>query len=227
MLTVIEQVLTPAEIAEFRHQLQLADWQDGVLSAGARAASVKQNQQLNDRSELARKLSNHLMQRLGGHPLFVSAALPERIYPPRFNRYRNGGHYGTHVDAAVMALDEGRTTLRSDLSATLFLTAPEDYDGGELTIETSFGAQQIKLAAGELVLYPSSSLHRVEPVTRGERVSSFFWVQSMVGDAGKRSMLFDLDQSIQALASDRSHNDPDLLRLSGVYHNLLRTWASV
>lgn len=225
MLTVIEQVLTPAEIAEFRRQLAQGDWQDGALSAGARAASVKQNQQLNDHSELARSLSNHLVQRLGSHPLFVSAALPERIYPPKFNCYRDGGHYGTHVDAAVMALDEGRATLRSDLSATLFLTEPDDYDGGELTIETNFGAQQIKLAAGDLVLYPSSSLHRVEPVTRGERVSSFFWVQSLVADGGKRSLLFDLDQSIQGLSATQPSDNPDLLRLTGVYHNLLRGWA--
>ncbi|WP_430415636.1 Fe2+-dependent dioxygenase [Marinobacter adhaerens] len=227
MLTVIEQVLTPAEINEFRHQLQRGDWQDGALSAGARAASVKHNQQLSDHTEVARKLSHHLLQRLGSHPLFVSAALPERIYPPKFNRYRDGGHYGTHVDAAVMAFDEGRITLRSDLSVTLFLTDPDDYDGGELTIETGFGTQQIKLAAGDLVLYPSSSLHRVEPVTRGERVSSFFWVQSLVADDGKRSLLFDLDQAIQGLTPDRPPQDPELLRLTGVYHNLLRTWASV
>ena len=226
MLSIIEQVLSPAELGEFRHQLAQGDWQDGTLSAGARAASVKQNQQLNDGSELARRLSHRVLQRLGNHPVFVSAALPERIYPPKFNRYRDGGHYGTHVDAAVMAYDEGRTTLRSDLSATLFLTDPDDYEGGELTIETSFGAQQIKLAAGDLVLYPSSSLHRVEPVTRGERVSSFFWVQSLVADAGKRSLLFDLDQSIQGLSTAQAPDNPDLLRLTGIYHNLLRSWAA-
>lgn len=227
MLTLIEQVLTTEEVSRFRAHLDAADWQDGLLTAGSLAAGVKHNQQLDEQSDLAIELGNHILRRLGSHPLFISAALPERIYPPKFNRYAGGGHYGAHVDGAVMPLPGSRDTLRSDLSATLFLCEPEEYEGGELTIETAFGAQQVKLAAGDMVLYPSSSLHRVEPVTAGARVCSFFWIQSMVRDEGKRTLLFDLDQSIQGLTPQQQNGDQDILRLTGVYHNLLRRWAEV
>ncbi|WP_304640578.1 Fe2+-dependent dioxygenase [Pseudomonas sp.] len=227
MLTLIEQVLTTEEVSRFRAHLDAADWQDGLLTAGSLAAGVKRNQQLDEQSDLAIELGNHILRRLGSHPLFISAALPERIYPPKFNRYAGGGHYGAHVDGAVMPLPGSRDTLRSDLSATLFLCEPEEYEGGELTIETAFGAQQVKLAAGDMVLYPSSSLHRVEPVTAGARVCSFFWIQSMVRDEGKRTLLFDLDQSIQGLTPQQQSGDQDILRLTGVYHNLLRRWAEV
>ncbi|QJD58133.1 Fe2+-dependent dioxygenase [Pseudomonas sp. gcc21] len=227
MLMVIDNVLSKDEVRECRRHLDQADWQDGSHTAGTLAAGVKQNRQIDANATIAVELGNHIVRRLGSHPLFISAALPEKIYPPRFNSYSDGGHYGAHVDGAVMPLPGSHGTLRSDLSATLFLSEPEEYDGGELTIETAFGAQQIKLAAGDLVLYPSTSLHRVEPVTRGTRVCSFFWIQSMVRDEGKRSLLFDLDQSIQGLTPRQPKADPDILQLTGVYHNLLRRWAEV
>ncbi|UAW99769.1 Fe2+-dependent dioxygenase [Halopseudomonas nanhaiensis] len=227
MLITLDNVLSKDEVRQFRAHLDRAEWQDGLKTAGTLAAGVKQNQQLDESAGIAIELGNHILRRLGGHPLFISAALPEKIYPPKFNRYSGGGHYGAHVDGAVMPLPGSHGTLRSDLSATLFLCEPEEYDGGELTIETAFGAQQVKLEAGDMVLYPSSSLHRVEPVTRGARVCSFFWIQSMVRDDGKRTLLFDLDQSIQSLTPQQAKGDPDILQLTGVYHNLLRRWAEV
>src|SRR5690606_7702778 len=184
-------------VARFRERLHAAAWDDGRGSAGTLAATVKRNQQLPEDAAEAIELGNHVLRVLGSHPRFVSAALPERIYPPRFNRYRDGGHYGTHVDSAVMHLREANLTLRSDLSATLFLSDPDGYDGGELLVETGFGVQAVKLAAGDLVLYPSSSLHQVSAVTRGERLAAFFWVQSMLRDAAARTLLFDLDQASQ------------------------------
>lgn len=227
MLLVIEQLLAKTEVADFRGQLDSANWRDGRDSAGSLSAQVKSNQQLAEQDPLAISLGNRILQRLGNHPLFLSAALPARIYPPKFNRYAGGGHYGVHVDSAVMAISGTPLMLRSDLSATLFLSEPDDYDGGELTIETRFGAQAVKLAAGDLVLYPSTSLHQVTPVSRGARVSAFFWIQSMVADQGQRELLFDLDQSIQGLrASHHSDQQPQILQLTGVYHNLLRRWAS-
>lgn len=227
MLMTIDHVLSKDEVRQFRAHLDRAEWQDGLKTAGTLASGVKQNQQLDDNSAIAIELGNHILRRLGNHPLFISAALPEKIYPPKFNRYSEGGHYGAHVDGAVMPLPGNHGTLRSDLSATLFLCEPDEYDGGELTIETEFGAQQVKLEEGDMVLYPSSSLHRVEPVTRGARVCSFFWIQSMVRDEGKRTLLFDLDQSIQSLTPRQPKGDGDILQLTGVYHNLLRRWAEV
>lgn len=226
MLTILEKVLDPATVLRFREALDRADWEDGLRSAGSLAGRVKQNRQLPEDSATARELGQHILRVLGGHPLFMSAALPDRIYPPRFNLYSGGGHYGAHVDNAVMLVGPERRVLRSDLSATLFLCNPADYDGGELTIETSFGAQSVKLAAGDMVLYPSSSLHRVTPVTRGARVCAFFWIQSMVRDDGERTLLFDLDQSIQALTAANAAPEA-LLPLTGIYHNLLRRWANV
>lgn len=227
MLIAIEGILTGAEVGEFRSALDAADWQDGRLTAGSLAAAVKQNQQLGDDAPVTMRLGNEILRRLGSHPLFISAALPERIYPPKFNRYAGGGHYGTHVDSAVMRIPGTSVTMRSDLSATLFLSEPDEYEGGELVIEGQFGAQAVKLAAGDLVLYPSSSLHQVMPVTEGARVASFFWIQSMVQDEGARTLLFDLDQSIQALSVGRARDDADILRLTGVYTNLLRRWVIV
>lgn len=227
MLLVIEQLLSRSEAAHFRQQLEQAQWQDGRSSAGSLGQQVKSNQQLAEDDPLAIRLGNAIVQRLGNHPLFMAAALPARIYPPRFNRYSGGGHYGAHVDSAIMPISGTSLLLRSDLSATLFLAEPDSYVGGELTIETRFGAQQVKLAAGDMVLYPSSSLHQVTPVSQGARISAFFWIQSMVADDGQRELLFDLDQSIQALrAAGHSEQQPQLLQLSGVYHNLLRRWAS-
>lgn len=225
MLTIIERVLDDAELQRFRSVLDVADWQDGVRSAGSLARSVKRNQQIADGIEPAISLGREVLHRLGSHPLFISAALPAKIFPPKFNRYTGGGTYGTHVDAAVMVMPGSAQTLRSDLSATLFLSDPDEYDGGELEIEGAFGAQSVKLDAGDLVLYPSSSLHRVNPVTRGARVASFFWIESLVADEGQRTLLFDLDQSIQQMTPLVAADDARLLKLTSVYHNLLRRWA--
>jgi PKHD-type hydroxylase len=227
MLIVIENVLDSDELAIFRQRLAEAAWQDGAATAGSRSIAVKDNHQLDEQSPVAVELGNHILRKLGNHPLFISAALPERIYPPKFNRYTGGGHYGVHVDAAIMRVADANLTIRTDLSATLFLNEPEDYEGGELMIEGRYGAQAVKLAAGDLLLYPSTSLHQVTPVTRGARIASFFWIQSLVPDEGARTLLFDLDQSIQALSIGRPKDDPDIDRLTHVYHNLLRRWASV
>lgn len=227
MLIPIENVLTRDEVDQFRARLEQASWRDGAETAGTLARAVKRNQQLDDGSELAVSLGNHILRRLGGHPAFIAAALPNRIYPPKFNRYADGGTYGAHVDSALMQVPGTNVTVRGDLSATLFLSDPEEYDGGELEIESPFGVQTVKLAAGDMVLYPSSSLHRVTPVTRGVRVASFFWIQSLVADAAERTLLFDLDQAIQALTPALAADDPRLLKLTGVYHNLLRRWAGV
>lgn len=226
MLISIEQVLDKDEVRQFRTGLDKAAWQDGGSTAGSMARNVKQNQQLGDDDPLAIDLGNRILRRLGSNPLFISSALPRRIHPPRFNRYTGGGTYGAHVDSAVMAIPGTGLSLRSDLSATLFLCEPDEYEGGELEIEGTFGLQVVKLEAGDLVLYPSSSLHRVTPVTKGARIASFFWIESLVRDEGERTLLFDLDQSIQQLTPAVPSGDPNLLKLTGVYHNLLRRWAS-
>lgn len=226
MLTVIESVLDASEVRAFRERLASARWIDGAQTAGTRSVAVKQNVQLDRADPLAVELGQQILRRLGHNALFVSAALAETIWPPVFNCYAHGGHYGTHVDSALMRHPEMGRTIRSDLSATLFLSDPEDYDGGELVIEGQFGGQAVKLAAGDMVLYPSSSLHRVMPVTRGERVCAIMWMQSAVADTLARAMLFDLDQSIQALSAGRAKDDADIDRLIHVYHNLLRRWAN-
>lgn len=227
MLTIIEDLLDPAEIKRLRNALASATWIDGAVTAGSRAASVKQNRQLAELDPLAVELGNQILRKLGAHPLFLSAALPEKIYPPKFNLYQGGEHYGTHVDAAIMRIADAGVTMRTDLSATLFLSDPDDYEGGELLIEGPFGAQPVKLAAGDLVLYPASSLHQVSPVTQGQRIASFFWVQSAVADDSARAILFDLDQTIQALSAGGRDDAPDIDRLTHIYHNLLRRWAKV
>jgi PKHD-type hydroxylase len=226
MLTIIENILSKPEVGQFRSHLDRADWQSGSQSAGPMARLAKNNQQLDDSKEPAIGLSGHILQKLGQAALFMSAALPRRIYPPKFNRYTGGETYGAHVDSAIMQLPAGQGALRSDLAATLFLSEPEDYEGGELEIESLFGLQEIKLAAGDMVLYPASSVHRVNPVIQGQRVAAFFWIESLVGDDGERSLLFELDQTIQGLAGKVALDDRNLLRLTGVYHNLLRRWAS-
>ncbi|PKO40294.1 MAG: Fe2+-dependent dioxygenase [Betaproteobacteria bacterium HGW-Betaproteobacteria-4] len=225
MLIPIEGVLSKDEVRQFRQRLDAAEWHDGLKTAGTLARSVKRNLQLEDGSPLAVELGNLILRKLGNNPLFVSAALPNRIYPPKFNRYANGGTYGAHVDSAVMAVPGTHVSVRSDLSATLFLAEPDEYEGGELQVEGPFGVQSAKLAAGDMVLYPSSSLHCVTPVTAGARVASFFWIQSMVQNDSSRVLLFDLDQSIQGLTPALAADDPRLLKLTGVYHNLLRQWA--
>lgn len=225
MLISIDQVLSKTEVRDLRAQLDAAAWEDGAATAGTLAKSVKRNQQITDGSELCQRLGQHILRRLSSTPLFISAALPRTIYPPKFNRYADGGTYGAHVDSALMFLPGSHQQMRTDLSATLFLAEPEEYDGGELEVEGPFGVQAVKLAAGDMVLYPSSSLHRVTPVTRGARVASFFWIESLVPDEGERTLLFDLDQSIQQLTPLVAPDDPRLVQLTGVYHNLLRRWA--
>ena len=225
MLIAIDHVLTAAQVAQFRAQLDSADWHDGARTAGTLAKTVKRNQQLPDGSELAVRLGRQILQRLAATPLFVSAALPRTIYPPKFNRYADGGEYGAHVDSALMVLPDSSQQMRTDLSATLFLAEPDAYDGGVLEVDGPFGVQQVKLAAGDMVLYPSSSLHRVTPVTRGARLASFFWIESLVADETERSLLFDLDQSVQRFTPLVAPDDARLVQLSGVYHNLLRRWS--
>lgn len=225
MLISIDQVLTKDEVRQFRQELDASDWNDGAATAGTLAKSVKRNQQVADGSALAVRLGQHILRRLAATPLFISAALPRTIYPPKFNRYADGGTYGAHVDSALMCLPGSSQQMRTDLSATLFLAEPEEYDGGELEVEGPFGVQAVKLGAGDMVLYPSTSLHRVTPVTRGARVASFFWIESLVPDEGERTLLFDLDQSIQQMTPLVAPDDVRLLQLTGVYHNLLRRWA--
>ncbi len=227
MLTIIENILDEKQIRDFRKKLAAAEWADGAASAGTRSVKVKQNLQLDRQNGLSVELGNIILRKLGNDPLFISASLAEKIWPPIFNLYQNGGHYGTHSDAALMRLPEANMTIRSDLSATIFLSEPDEYDGGELVIEQQYGAQPVKLAAGDMVLYPSSSLHQVTPVTRGKRICAITWMQSAVADPSARELLFDLDQSIQSLTPDRPHDDPDIDRLIHVYHNMLRRWATV
>ncbi len=192
---------------------------------GAQGADVKRNQQLPDASPLRAELGATVLRALARNPLFHAAALPAKILPPRFNRYAGGGEYGFHVDGAVMRMDNGEQ-LRSDLSCTIFLNEPEEYDGGALVISDTYGEHEVALAAGDAILYPSSSLHRVTPVTRGARLGCFFWVQSMVRDEGQRRMLFELDASIQQLTAEGAARAP-LLQLTSLYHNLLRSWAQL
>jgi PKHD-type hydroxylase len=230
MLLHIPEVLSGEQAAQFRQALDAADWTDGRETVGAQGARVKQNEQLPDASPLRRQLGDIVLAALAHHALFHAAALPARILPPRFNRYRDGGAYGFHIDGAVMALPvatgEAPAHLRTDLAATLFLSAPDSYDGGELVIEDTYGTHDAKLPAGDLVLYPASSLHRVAPVTRGERVAAFFWIQSMVRDAAHRRMLLELDIAIQQL-TQKLPDAAEVVQLSGLYHNLLRQWAEV
>lgn len=226
MLIVIEGLFDQELVQQARALLAQAQWVDGKVTAGAQSGAVKTNRQLPEQSPEGKQLGEIILRRLGANPLFLSAAIPDRIFPPLFNRYGKGEGFGLHIDNAIRPIKGTSQAIRTDLSATLFLSDPADYDGGELIIETSFGAQAIKLNAGDLVLYPSSSLHRVTEVTRGERLASFFWLQSMVRDDGQRSLLFDLDQSVQALTAQLGSNHAEVLRLTGVYHNLLRRWAT-
>ncbi len=225
MIIVIEKVLDSSELADFRQQLAQAQWEDGARTAGPVATGRKVNRQLRDGAEPTVSLGEQVIQKLWTNPLFISAALPRKIYPPRFNRYGEGETYGAHVDAALMRPAGSADMLRTDLSITVFLTDPADYDGGELEIEGPFGAQTVKLAAGDAVLYPASSLHRVTPVTRGERLASFFWTESLVADEGERTTLFELDQTIQRLRGQLDSESSDLVGLTAIYHNLLRRWA--
>ncbi|NLR71399.1 Fe2+-dependent dioxygenase [Novosphingobium sp. ERN07] len=225
MLLPIPALLRPEDVTALRALIDAADWEDGNATSGHQARLVKHNLQLPEDCEAARDAGQIVLAALSGNPLFIAAALPLRIYPPMFNSYAGGQTYGLHVDNAMRLRAGTDFRVRCDLSMTVFLEDPAAYDGGELTIETRFGAQTVKLAAGDAVLYPSSSLHMVQPVTRGRRVASFFWIQSMVRDDAARDTLFELDQSIQTLAAQVGQGDPAIVRLTGVYHNLLRQWA--
>lgn len=225
MLITIPEVLGKAEVAEFRAHLDAADWDDGKATAGAQSASVKHNRQLPPTGDLAQALGQRILQALAVHPLFLSAALPQKILPPMFNRYEKGETFGMHVDNAIRVNPLTQDRLRTDLSMTLFLSEPEEYDGGALVVEDHYGTQEVRLPAGDMVLYPATSLHEVTPVTRGARVSSFFWLQSMIRSDAQRVIIFDLDQTIQDLASRAGTDDPEVVRLTGIYHNLIRMWA--
>ena len=227
MLTVVPGLLSADEVARVRAIAEAGPWADGNATSGAQSALAKRNEQLPEDSAAAREAGAIVLDALGRSALFVAAALPLKVFPPLFNRYAGGQAFGTHVDNAVRIRRGSDFRLRSDLSATLFLAEPDDYDGGELVVEGQFGESRVKLPAGDLVVYPASSLHRVEPVTRGARVASFFWIQSMVRDDGARQVLFELDQGVQAVAGAMGQADPAAIRLTGVYHNLLRRWAEV
>jgi PKHD-type hydroxylase len=225
MMIEIPALLDADGVARVRAIIDRADWIDGNATSGHQAALAKRNRQLPEDSAAAREAGGLILEALGRSPLFIAAALPLKVFPPLFNSYEGGEQFAVHVDNAVRLRRGDEFRVRSDLSATLFLEDPESYDGGELTVEVQFGAQQVKLPAGHMIVYPSSSLHRVEPVTRGRRVASFFWIQSMVRDGEARRDLFDLDRAIQTLAADRGHDDRAIVQLTGVYHNLLRRWA--
>jgi PKHD-type hydroxylase len=226
MLWQIPDVLTREQVAHARHLLDTAGWVDGKVTAGVQSAQVKHNQQLPEDHPVARELGDVILGALQCNPLFVSAALPLRVFPPLFNRYTGGHSFGNHVDNAIRQIAGTPLRIRTDLSATLFLTDPEDYDGGELEVEDTYGVHSVKLPAGHMVLYPSTSLHHVQPVTRGARVASFFWIQSMLRDDGERTLLFDLDSAIQRLMSE-SPESPIAVQLTAVYHNLIRRWADL
>jgi PKHD-type hydroxylase len=224
MIVQIPNLLNVEQLREARARLLAAPWVDGRVTAGHQGAGVKRNRQIAEGSAVAVELGDRVLAALERHPLFISAALPARVYPPMFNRYEGGENFGNHVDNALRLIPGTAQRLRTDLSATLFLAEPQDYAGGELLVEDTYGAHSIKLPAGHLVLYPSTSLHRVEPVTSGSRLACFLWVQSMVRDEGQRTLLFDLDTSIQRLAQTGA-DEGARLQLTGCYHNLLRMWA--
>jgi len=226
MLLHIPNVLSRDQVSECRRLLDDAEWIDGRVTAGHQSAKAKDNEQLPEDAPLAKQLGQAILAALERHPLFISAALPAKIFPPLFNRYSGGQAFGVHVDNAIRQIRGTAHRIRTDISATLFLSAPEEYDGGELIVEDTYGTQNVKLPAGDMVLYPATSLHRVQAVTRGARVASFFWIQSMVRDDGQRTLLFDLDTSIQRIAADHAQH-PSVVQLTGVYHNLLRQWAEV
>lgn len=226
MILTIPDVLNVEQTAQARKALEQAEWIDGRVTAGYQSAMAKNNMQVPENHPVARQVGDLILAALGKNPQFLSAALPHRIFPPLFNRYEGGQAFGTHVDNAIRQIPGTPHRIRTDLSATLFFSAPEEYEGGELSIEDTFGVHEIKLRPGHLVLYPSTSLHHVKPVTRGARVASFFWIQSLVRDDGQRTILYDLDLSIQRVTRDfPSH--PSTVQLTGVYNNLLRQWAEL
>jgi len=224
MLLPIPDVLTAEQLTRARQILDQAAWIDGKVTAGHQSARAKDNMQLPEDLPAARQLGEMILAALGQNPLFITAALPLRVFPPLFNRYQGGQSFGTHVDNAIRQVTGTPHRIRTDLSATLFFSGPDEYDGGELIVEDTYGTHSVKLPAGHLILYPSTSLHHVRAVTRGARIASFFWIQSMVRDDGDRSLLFDLDMAIQRINRDISDH-PSTVQLTGVYHNLMRRWA--
>jgi PKHD-type hydroxylase len=226
MIHAIPDVLTPAQVTEARALLESADWTDGKSTAGHQAVHVKDNMQLPVTSPVARQVGDLILKALHANPHFIAAALPLHILPPMFNRYSGGQQFGSHVDGSIRQIPGTAQRLRTDLSCTLFFANPDEYDGGELVIEDTYGAKSVKLPAGHMILYPGTSLHHVKPVTRGARLCSFFWVQSMIRDDHQRRLLLDLDISIQQLGPELATH-PSTVRLTGVYHNLLRHWAEL
>lgn len=224
MMHHIPNVLSKEEVVQLRARLESVDWVDGKQTVGAQGAKVKQNRQLPEHSATSSELSLIILSALKKHPLFFAAALPLKIVPPLFNAYAGGEHYGVHVDGAIRQLPNTDALLRTDLSATLFLSEPDDYDGGELEVRDTYGTHEVKLPAGDLILYPSTSLHQVKPVTRGVRVCSFLWLQSMIRDEQQRSMLFNMDQHIHSLRTQLGDSE-EVLGLTAQYHNLLRMWS--
>ncbi|HET7663161.1 MAG TPA: Fe2+-dependent dioxygenase [Rhodanobacteraceae bacterium] len=224
MLVHIPEVLDAECIVAMRAKLEAADWADGRETVGPQGAQVKRNQQLPENSPLRQELGNVVLAALAQNSLYHAATLPQRTLPPRFNRYRDDGQYGFHVDGSVMALPDHSGQLRSDIACTLFINEPASYDGGELVISDTYGEHEVKLPAGDLIVYPASSLHRVAPVTRGARLAAFFWVQSLIRDDTRRRLLFELDASIRTLTAEGA-NRAAVLQLTGTYHNLLRMWA--
>ena len=225
MLLHIPEVLTVEQVREFRAGLDRADWIDGRATVGQQGAQVKLNRQVDEASEIGQRLGRVVLEALARQPLFFAAALPQRTSHPLFNRYAGGEHYGLHVDGAMRAVAGADRPMRTDVSSTLFLTDPDDYDGGELVVVDTYGSHEVKLPAGDLILYASTSLHRVEPVTRGVRTCAFFWTQSMVASDWQRTMLFELDQAIQKLRG-RIGDVDEVVTLTGHYHNLVRQWAT-
>ena len=226
MILPIPDLLNADQIGRARRTLEEAEWVDGRVTAGHQSARTKDNMQLPEDSPAARALGGLVLSALEQSALFISAALPARVFPPLFNRYQGGQSFGTHVDNAIRQSQSAGIRIRTDLSATIFLAGPDDYEGGELVVEDTYGTHEIKLPTGHMILYPATSLHHVRPVTKGARVASFFWIQSMVRDDGERTLLFDLDVAIQGINRDRP-GDPSAVQLTGVYHNLLRRWAEV
>jgi PKHD-type hydroxylase len=224
MMVHIPNVLTAEQVRHCRAVMERASWTDGRVTSGYQSAQVKKNQQLPDDGPAARELGDLVLAGLERSALFVSATLPQRVFPPLFNRYEPGMTFGSHVDNAIRPVSGTNVRLRTDVSATLFLSEPDSYDGGELVVEDTFGSHAVKLPAGDLIIYPATSLHHVTPVTRGVRLASFFWVQSMVRDVSKRALLFDMDTAITQL-NQEVPKSPSLVMLTGVYHNLLRQWA--
>jgi PKHD-type hydroxylase len=226
MLLAIPDLLTAEQILQARQLLDNAQWIDGRVTAGHQSSRTKDNLQLPENHPVAGQLGEMIIEALGRNALFISAALPQRVFPPLFNRYQGGQSFGTHVDNSIRQISGTPHRIRTDLSATLFLASPDEYEGGELIVEDTYGTHSVKLPAGHMILYPATSLHNVRPITRGARIASFFWIQSMIRDDGRRAVLFDLDMAIQRLNRDVPDH-PSAVQFTGVYHNLLRQWAEV